>query len=117
MYASAPIGALQPPSSFFKKRRSILVDISVSLWLSGTQASRASVFDFRVATIIAPCAGAGTIHSRFTESSGVNPRRPKPAAAKIAPFQSLFFSFCKRVLTFPRIPTVVWVGYLFNHWA
>ena len=104
------MGALQPPSSLFKNSRSIFVEIAVSSWFSGAQASMASTFELRDAIITAPCAGAGTIHSKFTESSGVNSRRPNPAAAKMAPFQSLFSNLSNRVFTFPLMPTILCVG-------
>ena len=109
--AKAPIGALQPPSNLFRNVRSMFVQISVSSWLSALQASMISLSDPRHAIMIAPCAGAGTIHSKLTAFSGVSPIRPSPAAAKTAPFQ--FFeasNFCSLVLTLPLNPSIVCVG-------
>ena len=117
IYDNAPIGALQPPSNSLRNSLSKVTQVSVSSWFNWAHASRISSSSSIATTIMAPWAGAGNIQVKPIVFSGSKPIRSKPTAAKIAPFQSLVYSFSKRLLIFPLKSTTVCVGYLFNHCA
>ncbi len=111
------MGALQPPSSSLRNSRSKVTHVSVSSWFNWAQASRISASSSIATTIIAPCAGAGSIQVSPMVFSGSSPIRSKPAAANMAPFQALLYSFSNLLFIFPLKSTTVWVGYRFNHCA
>ena len=110
MTASALIGVEQPPMSVFKKSRSIPVHKAVSASLKDWQASKASASFVLQTTIIAPCAGAGSIQSRSMDCSGRKSMRSRPAAANTAPFQLLSCTFLRRVFTLPLRFSTLWFG-------
>ena len=99
-----------PPNLLFVEANDgvnwVLID---SLSFNSLQISSNSSSLSKAAIITAPCAGAGIIQSNLIcfSFSGNKLSLFNPAAAKIAPSQSLSSNFCKRVLTLPLKPVIV----------
>src|SRR5687768_15857865 len=95
------MGVEHPPASTRRKSFSMFVHKDDSPSFREAQMLVTYLSSSRQTTMMAPCAGAGSIHSSVMLFDGRRLMRSRPACAKMAASQYSLCSFLSLVLTLP----------------